>query len=367
MVESKLNIPPDLALALHGPRRLLQLFPASWKRNYLLRHSGGREDTGRLSLPDQLLAAKRILIVWPERGEDLLMAFPAIESLRRVAGEDAVFAHLAPSELNWLLADFFPAGQILSWTREGLAWHAPAVQALVDSLQTFSPEMSINLMDPCPSVLRAAVRASGAQLRLAMESTPTWPYANIRVQTESETPLAGRYFRILDSWRYAGFEPSEQWPVLPVEAEQRQDGEEAWKLSGAAPESTWLFAHDVADVSRTLDDDLYEQVWEQIQSADSGEVSIALALLNAPSQGIGREGRWRDVPLLKASGLLEFSALAGLARGVAAFQGIPLHIASFSDVRCLALLREDETAYDTSAWNKAFTSTSATSRSLEPA
>ena len=123
MVESKLNIPPDLALALHGPRRLLQLFPASWKRNYLLRHSGGREDTGRLSLPDQLLAAKRILIVWPERGEDLLMAFPAIESLRRVAGEDAVFAHLAPSELNWLLADFFPAGQILSWTREELAWH----------------------------------------------------------------------------------------------------------------------------------------------------------------------------------------------------------------------------------------------------
>ena len=341
---------PDLALGRRWPHRLLQILPVSWKQRYLLRQSGGESGLGSFDLGTRLQEAKRFLIVWPERAEDLLIAFSAIKTLRETTGADSVYAHLVPEESVPLIADLFPGGQILSWTREELAWHEPSIQATLSALCNFSPDMSVNLMHPCPMVVKALVKASGAALRMSMEGGDARPYANLQVQANAESPLATRYLQILDTWRYAGFVLHEHWPSLQPDAGQRQDATEAWALSGAAPENTWLYVH---NASKPLNDELYSQVREKIQARDSGDVSIALALFN-PSSPVMREGQWRNVPVLEGSSLSEFMSLAGLARGVAGFNGPGLHIASLTDVRCLAFLGREDAAYDVSGHNKLF-------------
>ena len=348
--------PPDLALGLRWPHRLLQLFPVSWKRNYLLRKSGGEAGQESFDLCAQLRKSKRFLIVWPERSEELLVAFPAIRVLRETTGGDSVYAHLVPAELTPLIADLFPGEQILSWMREELAWHEPSIQATLGALIAFSPEMTVNLMRPCPTVVKALVKASGAALRMAVDGENARPYANMLVQSEADSPLATHYFQILNSWRYADFVVKEQWPVLQPDPEQRHDAAEAWALSGAAPENTWLYIHDAFNASRPLNDELHAWLQERIQAQDAGEPSIAVVVFNPPdAHPIFREGVWLKTPVLKASSLSEFLSIAGLARGVAAFQGAGLHIASLTDVGCLAFLRREESAYDASTLNKLFT------------
>lgn len=345
---------PDLALGKRWPHRLLQAMPLSWKRRYLLRQSGGELGCESFDLTGHLRNSRRFLLVWPERGEDLLSAFPALLALRAAIGKDAVYLNLCSSEMAAQVADLFPEEQILSWSREDLAWHEPSLKAVTESARVFSPQTSINLMRSCPSVIKAVVKASGAELRMAVDGQDDWPYVNMRVQGETDSPLAGHYFQLLNPWRYAGFAVREQWPSLPSDAGQQQDAAITWADSGALPEQTWLYLHDASDKTRPLDDDLYSWLWEKIQMREPEEAAIAMAVVNSPDKSVAREGKWRSIPILKAAGLSGFSSLVSLARGVAAFQGEGLHLASLSDVRCLAFLRREEARYDVSNWNPLF-------------
>ncbi len=345
---------PDLALGKRWPHNLLQMFPAGWKRRYLLRKSGGDTASPVFNLTESLNTAKRFLLIWPERAEDVLLAFPAMRVLRETTGTDSVYAHLCRADLTPLIADLFPGEQLLSWTREDLAWHEPAVQSEAESLRTFSPDISINLMRPSPTVIKALVKASGAPLRMAVDDGDA-AYANLRVKAEPDSSLASLYFQFLNSWRYAGLNPQEHWPRLPFDADERQDAAEAWAASGASPERTWLYVYNPEDTAHPLDDDLYVWLWEKIQTRESSEVFMGLVVLNAPNNLVARDGKWRDVPVVKSSRLSSFSSIVDMARGVAAFQGPGLHIASLTDVRCLAFLKREESAYDVSDLNKMFT------------
>jgi hypothetical protein len=345
---------PDLALGKRWPHRLLQAMPLSWKRRYLLRQSGGELGCESFDLTGHLRNSRRFLLVWPERGEDLLSAFPALLALRAAIGRDAVYLHLSTSDMTALVADLFPEEQILSWSRKNLAWHEPSLKAVTESARVFSPQTSINLMPSCPSVLKAVVKASGAELRMAVDGRDDWPYVNMRVQWKTDSPLAGHYFQLLNPLRYAGFTVREQWPSLPSDADRRRNAAKTWADSGSLPEQTWLYLHDALDETRPLDDDLYSWLWEKIQMREPEEVAIAMAVLNPPDKPVAREGKWRNVPILKTEGLSGFPSLVSLARGVAAFQGVGLHLSALSDVRCLAFLRREEARYDVSNWNPLF-------------
>jgi len=354
---------PDLALGKRWPHRLLHLFPQGWKRDYLLRQSGGEDAKGAFDLTERLKDAKKFLVVWPEGGEKLLIAFPAVRALRDVTGPGSVYAHLVPAGWSGLVADLFPGEQILSWSREELAWHEPSVQAAKLSLQAFAPQVSVNLMHPSPMIVSALVKASGANLRMAFSHTiekseagahtEMDPFANVRIQARAESPLAGQYFQFLNPWRYAGFSVEERWPHFESDSDSFQVSE-IWKGSNAIPEQTWLYVYDSSDASRVLDDDFYSWLWERVQARESEDVSIALVVLNPSHASVVREGRWRNVSVLKASGLSEFVSLLSMSRGVAAFHGLGLHIASLADVRCLAFLQKGEAAYDVSNWNPLF-------------
>ena len=344
---------PDLALGKSWPHVLLQMFPLEWKRRYLLRKSSREKANKSFNLAETLQDAKHFLIIWPERAQDALIAFAAMRVLRDAISASSVHVHLCPMDLKALIADLFPGEQLLSWPRTELAWHEPAIQTLAKSLRACSPDVSINLMRPGSSIIRALVRNSGAHLRMGVDEGDT-PYENLRVKSDSDSSLASLYFQFLNPWRYAGFGFQEQWPRLQFNPVQRQDATEVWKSAGMEPEKTWLYVHNLEVASRPLDDDFYLWLWEKIQAHESAEVSIALVVLNATEKLGPLEGRWRDVPVIRTASLSNFSGVVDMACGVAAFQGPGLHMASLTDAHCLAFLKREESAYDVSDWNKKF-------------
>ncbi len=345
---------PDLALGRRWPHKFLQVMPASWKQQYLVRKSGGENGSENFTLVKPFAEANRFLIAWPEKREDVLIAFSALRALHAATGRDAVYAHLAADELLPMIRDLFPGDQVLGWKREDLAWHEPSVQAVCESLGVFSPQIAVNLMQPCPLVVQALVKASGAGLRMALDAQMEWPYSNMRLEAATHSSMAAHYFQILNPWRYAGFSPEEKWAKLLPDEGQMQDAANAWAAAGAASEENWLYVHDASNPSRPLDDDLYSWLWERIHTRDAEEVGIVLAVVNPATRIFAPEGMWRNVPVLKPADFSDMLGIVSSARGVSGFQGWGIHCASLADVRCLAFLESDQSLYDVSAFNPLF-------------
>ncbi len=342
---------PRLTLGNRLPYRFLEILPQSWKHRYLLRQSGGDVDCGVFDLSKKLQALRRLLIVWPERVEEMLLAVPTVKALSEALGNGATCAHFAEVRTVPFLSGLFPAAPLVGWDRGSLAWHEPAVQTALASLRAFHPDAAICWLNPFPSVLQAVVKASGAGIRIAFESVGTWPYANVEMAPDAENPLPARYFHCLALWRYAGFSPQEKWARIQSDAEQRRDAADKWAGALAQPEQTWLYLH-LSD-GQDLDDALHAQLSLCLQAHEAAGFRLGWVEWAAAASGPG-EGAWRGAPSLQASGWSNLLALIEGVRGVLAFQGAALHFASLAEVRCLALLRRSEAAYDASRWNRLF-------------
>ncbi len=336
------------------PHRLLHAMPGAWKRRYLLRQSGGIQGCDAFNLAERLKKTQRLLVAWPTRAEDMLLAVPAVKSLREALGEGVVFGHLAEAALGPFLSGLFPGVPLIAWDQGSLAWHEPAVQNCLASLRAFNPDTALGLLDPFPPVLQALVKASGAGVRIAIDPKHvSWPYANVRIASDPSAPLAGRYFQPLGLWRYAGFPAEERWSRIQPDDSQRKAVAENWAASGSAPEQTWLYLHATAS-GPALDPGLHALLREKIQKREQGNFALGLLHWNSSGEELQREGVWRESPLLTADGLGALLGIMDGARGVVAFQGPALHFASLAEVPCLALLRKEEKAYDVSPWNPLF-------------
>src|SRR6478735_371906 len=89
---------PDLTLAKRFPVSLLNFFPKAWKRNYLVEHSGGAREPEDLSFSDHFRNARRLLVAWPERREEILLAFPSVRALGESLPADTEWVHLCEAK-----------------------------------------------------------------------------------------------------------------------------------------------------------------------------------------------------------------------------------------------------------------------------
>jgi hypothetical protein len=348
---------PELALGKRFPLRLLNLLPKAWKRRHLeaeSRPDEGADEPGEFSFTDHFRDARRLLIAWPERAEDILVAFPAARALVEALPAGTECAHLCEARQSPLLQDLFQ-GTVLEWKDSEIAWHEPAMHELVRSLKALAPDTVLVLgQDPYPLVLQAALRASRARARIGWEGSVSAPYANTRLAAEADTPRAARCFQALGLWRYAGFAPREDWTRLQPDPVRSLTAADLWARHRAAPENTWLYVHDAQDSNRPLDAALYARLEEALRARDGSAFTLGALLWNPWNRAIPREGPWLDAPVFGESDLGGLLAMLDGARGVAAFHGFGLHFASLAEVRVLALLRRDEAGYDASGLNPLF-------------
>jgi hypothetical protein len=344
---------PELTLGLRFPKRLLNFFPSGWKRRHLIAASGGEHEPDGFAFTEHLRASRRILLAWSDDAVEILQAFPAARALIDALPPQTECIHLCEARNAALVSGLF-SNAVVTYSRETLAWHEDAVQTLVSDLRAFAPEITLTLtQSPYPMVLQAALRASGARARISWEEASSAPFANTRLQSESATPRAARFFQCLDLWRYAGFTPRGLWTHLQPDVGRHEEALREWEVKRAAPETTWLYVQDAANIN-VLEAGLFERLSETIRTRESGRFTLGAVLWNPDFKPISRQGQWLDAPVFNEA---DFSALLAAldgARGVIGSQSFALHFASLVDVRVVALLDASQSRHNAAGLNPQF-------------
>jgi hypothetical protein len=341
---------PDLTLGTRLPTRLLNAFPAAWKRNHLIRESGGEKETEGFGLTEFLQGARRLLLAWPSDPIEILAAYPAARALAETLPPGSECAHLCDASCAALVQGLFPHA-VLEWKPQALAWHDPDMRALAGSLRAFAPDVAVILSQArYPAVLQAALRASGARLRVGWEGAAEAPFVNTLLKPDPGTPLAARFFRSLDLWGYAGFAPSRRWTHLSPDTGRHEAALREWEAKRAAPETTWLFVQDASRVE-ALDGDLYEELARRVGLRGEERFTLGAVLWNPAMKPISRQGAWLDAPVFNESDFSSFLAALDGARGAVGFHSFALHFASLVETRVLALLDPSESLYDATGLN----------------
>lgn len=345
--------PHDLALGTTFPARLLNALPGGWRRRHLIRASGGETEPEGSALTERFRSARKVLLAWPSDPVSILLAFPAARSLVDVLPAGTECLHLCEASCASLVQGLFP-NAVLVWDAPRLAWHDAATKVLTRNLRGFAPDITVAFsVAHYPTVLQAALRASGARVRIGWDGATNAPFVNASLSAEGATPLAARFFRCLDLWRYAGFAPRTQWTWLRPDTGRHEEAVREWETRRADPGSTWLFVQDAADID-ALDADLFEELRARIAAREPGRFTLGAVLWNPSRKPVERRGGWMDAPVFNEA---DFSALLAAldgTRGVIGFHGFALHFASLVEVRCVALLKPSEGVYDATGLNPLF-------------
>jgi hypothetical protein len=344
---------PDLTLGTRFPTRLLNAFPAAWKRRHMVKATGGEREPDSVAFSDHLRTTRRLLLTWSDHDIEILQAFPAARALVNALPPETECIHLCEASQAPLVQGLFP-NPVLTWQRETLAWHDEPMRALVASLKKFAPDTALAFaLRPFPTVLQAALRASGARARIGWEQALDAPFVNTRLRPDEATPNAARFFQCLDLWRYAGFTPRGQWTYLQPDIGRHEEALGEWTMRRATPETTWLFVQD-ADKVNALDAALFETLHAHVSARETGPFTLGAVLWNPRQKAVARHGRWLDAPVFNET---DFSALLAAldgARGVIGPHSFALHFASLTDVRTVALLDPSEARHNAAGLNPRF-------------
>lgn len=344
---------PDLALGARFPARLLNAFPAAWKLRHLVRQSGGEAEAGERNFPGHLRGARRLLVAWPADPIEILMAYPAARALIEVLPAGSECMHLCETGTSALVQGLFP-NAVFEWRAGTLAWHDAATRAMVSNLRAFGPDITVTFSQaPYPSILQAALRASGAGIRIGWEGAMSAPFANARLKPDAATPLPARFFGGLELWRYAGFAPHRRWTHLAPDTGRHDAAVREWEAKRAVPETTWLFVQDAARIE-ALDGDLYQELHRRISLREEGRFTLGAVLWNPSLKPVSRQGAWLDAPVFNEADFSSFLAAVDGARGAIGFHSFALHFASLIETRVVALLDPSESLYDATGLNPLF-------------
>lgn len=351
--QSTLKPLPEGTLGTGFPKRLLNFFPAGWKRHHLIEASGGEAEGESFAFTESLRTARRIVLAWSDDAIEILQAFPAARALVDVLPEDAEVAHLCEARNTSLVQGLFP-GVAFAWRRETLAWHDEPVQNLIADLRAFAPDITITFaQSPYPIVLQALLRASGARSRVSWETAMGAPFANTRLQSDTTTPRATRFFQCLDLWRYAGFTPRGQWTHLQPDVGRHEEALREWEVKRALPENTWLFVQDASNLT-TLDDALFDSLKEKITQRETSRFTLGAVIWNPELKPVSRQGQWLDAPVFNETDFSAFLAALDGARGAIGSHSFALHFASLVETRVVALLNTNESRHDATGLNPMF-------------
>lgn len=341
---------PDLTLGTRFPARLLNALPAAWKLGHLIRESGGEKEPEGPGLTELLRGTRRLLLSWPTDSLEILTAYPAAYALLETLPPGSECVHLCEAADAPLVQGLFP-GAVLDWKASTLAWHDPSVRSLASNLKGFAPDAAVVFSrSRYPTVLQAALRASGARLRVGWEGATEAPFVNASLKSDPATPLAARFFRCLDLWGYAGYPSARRWTYLAPDTGRHEAALREWESKRAAPETTWLFVQDAARVE-ALDGDLYEELARRVALRGEERFTLGAVLWNPGMKPISRQGAWLDAPVFNESDFSAFLAALDGARGAVGFHSFALHFASLVETRVLALLDPSESLYDASGLN----------------
>jgi hypothetical protein len=347
MARRKLGREPEIGK--RWPYKALNYLPPKQLWRFLTWKSGGKLPDAPFQLGKALSNKIRLLILLPEDLQQVLTAFPVVQSLvNDLPGVDLLI--LAPSPMTGFLAALFGPDRVLGIDNGNFLWGEAHFQNLVRSASAFRPQLCINLRLETSPLIHFLVRSSGAPMRVQVSGEARGPFANIFLHAGEPANHLRRNLQVLRLWEFSEKPIVPKWSRLTASADNLKEAHVMLTAKGLRPESTRLFLWQGASPQRERE--LFQAT---VRERAAQGASKALAVLSGAGGLWGTPAPPQDMLLglpafeVESTGLL----LALLSQSVRSIgtNGRLLHLAGIADADATGHFTADDAAWDTSFLN----------------
>jgi hypothetical protein len=192
------------------------------------------------NLGKTMAECRRILIIAPETFQDLLVAMPVIQAIVHEV-KDVVVQLLAGPQEAAFLAAIFGRDRVWALDADQFFLGEAHFRALLQSVQTFRPDLTINLRLHSQPLLHFLVRSSLAPLRAQVSGDAPRPFANITLLPGEKPNQLRRYLSALRLWEATGEPLPCKWMRLTPSKENLEKAAALLASKHLKPDKTRLF------------------------------------------------------------------------------------------------------------------------------
>jgi hypothetical protein len=346
------NLGREPEIGKRWPYKALNYLSSNQLWKYLTWKSGGEFADPPFQLGKTLSGRLRILILLPDDFQQILIAFPMIQSLIQDL-PDSEFMLLTGQEWTGFLAALFGPDRVLGIRSGDFHWGEPHFQEMVRSAAAFRPEVSINLCEDTSPLMHFLVRSSRAPIRVHVSGEAPRPFANILLTPSDPPNHLRRFLQAVRLWDISERPIVPKWSRLGASPENIKGAAARLAAKGLRPESTRLFLWQGASPIRERE--LFQAAVRERSSQGSAQ---ALAVVNGAGPLWATPQPPQDMLLglpsleVESTGLL-LGLFSQTARSIGT-NGPLLHLAGIADTDVVGHFTEEDAVWDTSFLNPRF-------------
>ncbi len=350
MARRKLGREPEIGK--RWPYKTLNYLAPNQLWKFLTWKSGGNLPDAPFQLGKVLSDKIRLLILLPEDFQQVLLAFPVVQSLiNDLPGSE--FLLLAPQPLAGFLGALFGTHRVAAIRDEDFHWGEPHFQEMLRTVAAFRPGMSINLRRETHPLMHFLVRSSGAAMRVQISGGIRKPFANIFLQPQDPVNHLRRHLLALRLWDFSERPVVPKWSRLGASPENLKEAFACLAAKGLRPESSRLFLWQ--GVSPQRERELFQATVRERANQGATQALVVITatgpLWNAPPPP---QDLILSLPALEveSTGLL-LGLFAQSARSIGT-NGPLLHLAGIADTDVNGHFTAEDEPWDTGFLNPRF-------------
>lgn len=331
------------------PYKALNYLPPRQLWKYLAWKSGGSLPEAPFELGKSLSAINRILIALPDGFQEILVAFPVIQSL--VQGlPGAEFRFLVDEGSAGFISALYGPDSALGIHWGDFHWGEAHFQELTRAAAAFRPELTMDLREETPPLLHFLIRSTLAPIRVRVMGDSPRPFSNVILQPAEPANHLRRFLQTLRLWDFSERPIVPKWSRLAASPENRKEAAARLASKGVRPESTRLFLWQDRDPGRQRE--LFREAVSE--RAEQGSAQ-SLVVVNGSGSLYGSSPPPQDLILttpaleVDSTGLL-LGLFANTSRSIG-LNGPLVQLAGMADTDVEARFEAGESVWDTSFLN----------------
>lgn len=343
------NLGRDPRIGIRWPYKALNFLPSKQLWNYLTWKSGGNQANPPYQLGKSLTEARRVLIALPDDFQEILVAFPVVQSL--VQGlPQAEFLFLVDQQSAGFIFSLFGPDRAVGILWNQFHWGEPHFRETVLRAGSFRPDLTLNLRGETPPLMHFLLRSTQASIRIQVSGEAPRPFANLIVHAAEPSNHLRRFLQTLKLWDLSDRPITPKWSRLTASPENLREASVRLSSKGVNPEKTRLFLWQDVDPVRQ------RELFRTAVTERAGQgAAQPLVVISGSGPLYASAPPPQDVilatPALEVDSTGLLLGLFGQTARSIGLNGPLLHLAGISDTDVEARFQESEAPWDTSFLN----------------
>ncbi|MEO6097005.1 MAG: hypothetical protein ABIW76_15535, partial [Fibrobacteria bacterium] len=345
----RINLGRAPGIGIRWPYKALNYLPPRHLWKYLTLKSGGQRFDAPFQLGKSLSNLRRVLIALPEDFQEILIAFPVVQSLVQALPKTE-FMFLVPQDSAGFISSLYGPDRALAVRPMEFHWGEPHFQVLVKTAAGFQADISLNLRSETPPLMQFLLRSASAPIRVQVSGDAPPHFANLSLNASDPPNHLRRVLQVLRLWDATDQPIVPKWSRLTANPENLREAGARLSSKGVTPEKTRLFLWQNLDPVRQRE--LFRAAVSERASQGAAQ---PLVVVNGAGPLYASDPPPQD--LILATPVLEIDS-TGLLLGLFAqtacsigLNGPLLQLAGIADTDVEAKFTEADAPWDTSFLN----------------